>query len=134
MAVIHFFLSAITATTSTTTSFWNSLNDLSLVEAVKELWKKIDAMADEIVTKVLKTQLLCLTDGTGETCMNRSQLNQLYSNADLQDNPDNPETNTTTNTQNNDTHHLTAFTGPDRLQRCPTLAGAYRYMAATSLS
>lgn len=37
----------------------------------------------------------------------------------------------TTNTQNNDTHHLTAFTGPDRLQRCPTLAGAYGYHAAT---
>jgi hypothetical protein len=33
---------------------------------------------DKIISRMIKTEVLCLTDGSGETCINRSQLNQLY--------------------------------------------------------
>jgi cell wall-associated NlpC family hydrolase len=52
--------------------------------AVKQLIDVISKMAEEVVTNVIKSKTLCLADNEGETCINRSQLNNVLSNTGTQ--------------------------------------------------
>jgi hypothetical protein len=55
-----------------------------LVAMVQTLIETVSKMADEIVTKVVKSKTLCLADDDGETCINRSQLDNVLNNTGTQ--------------------------------------------------
>jgi parallel beta-helix repeat protein len=57
-----------------------------VMAAVKQLIDTISKMAEEVVTNVIKSKTLCLTDNDGETCINRSQLNNVLSNTGTSNN------------------------------------------------
>jgi hypothetical protein len=53
----------------------------TVINAIKEIVKKIGDMAEEIITNKLRTKVLCLSDDTGEFCVNRSQFESAFSGA-----------------------------------------------------
>jgi hypothetical protein len=78
---------------------WTDLKDL--------VFKTISDFAQEIVTKVLKTQILCLAKTEGEICINGDQLQHMFDQTGTQDMTI-PNISTTTISQTVETASSTA--------------------------
>ncbi len=52
-----------------------------IIAGMQEMWKKIESMATFFETKEVKTDKLCISDASGETCLSRDQVDQLLENS-----------------------------------------------------